>query len=455
MPTPLRTRALTAILTLGTILPPALAQPPTTPPTARQTPEDKTAAARATFQQALDTARAQRRVLVVTYSNSQSNVKANRAMLASIPTQAWLDRHALVIDITDQPLIVELIQAGMPMQPGLDPLLLIDGKPVPIVAPHNPSRKAPPETLAGSLALAQRLDWSVQTSQLDNAKSFADDNTRAAQQVKLQLPPPLHTTGTGTGKDRIEPFAPDPAKPADILAVLAEARANFKSRPLHAAAIYTWLWEAGDAANPAFTPTRLSTIAAEMHALAKANPPVATHFRALRDAQARRTDLRTYASIYEYLILNRVIEDHLHNLEFYDASLARDDAKAIIPPDDAEAHERLLPLCHFNDPTQNASDPWRAPVRFLNRANNLQARKDQTTHAELIDFYRWLARLEAARRYAWVLPAPNDPSPKPARAQAIIQHVLPMDDTPEFRNMLTLAARASAKAPPADLQPKP
>jgi hypothetical protein len=30
-----------------------------------------------------------------------------------------------------------------------------------------------------------------------------------------------------------------------------------------------------------------------------------------------------------------------------------------------------------------------------------------------------------------------------------------MDDTPEFRNMLTLAARAIAKAPPADLQPKP
>ncbi len=261
-------------------------------------------------------------------------------------------------------------------------------------------------------------------------------------------------------KAEFRPFDPGEVDGRDPLKVLARARALAKDKPLEAAMAYAWLWERGEIVLPSFSTARLTTVAREMHTLAQGSKPVQGLFMRLREAQSVTVDLARPETVYVHLILCRVVEDHQLNMQFLDSTLNRKEASALISRPSREILDRLLATAHFNDPTQNASDPWRAPASMFDRAAELASGGQVAGGGQIaggaadprVDFYRWLARHEAARRYARVLPAPGDatatgPAAKRDRAGEILTRVLPKLDTPEFRALLRTSALAAGKLP--------
>lgn len=436
----MRTLLLAALLLASPVM--VIAQP---------TPQEaKLQSAKEQLQAAIDRARAESKVLLVTISNSPGNAASNAAMMANPVLRAWMRERAISHDVTNPDLISGLMSEGLSMKVGFEPIVLRDGKPLPLVAPWAAVTAAKKDTLAASIVLACRLDWSIRNGEIEGSEAFAAQSDARALSKAAEIVG-ISAAKVKAGGVEFDAFTPEAKVAGDPLAVLALARSLVKEgKAAKAAPVYAWLWENGAGVMPSFEPVKLSVMAVEMHALAGGSAPVKAYFNLLRASEGLKVELQRPETLCAYIMLCRVVDDHVHNLEFLDASLNRPDAMAVVPKDTRAVLDRLLRLCHFGDPTRNASDAWRASASMYGQADELSKKPDAEKHAMLIGYLRWQARHEAARRYAWILPTPGDANPKPnaaKKAAAIIEKLLPMDDSQAFREALSTAAKASGKVP--------
>lgn len=420
-------RALAAgvLLTLIGFSPVAIGQTEPPKPTVKQ---ERTAEARAALQKALDESKAAGRVLLVTFGTDAGRAGANEQMLAVPATATWVSRHAVTHAVSDVELVRELTPAGLKQAAGTDPLFFVNG----VIAPLGASRssiviaKAPradPRTVAGqgSLVLAMRLDWTLR------APLFYQDFTKQQDAAAKPIPWP----GSGDGK------------PTGLLGRLNAARALAKEKKWDEAAnayANAW-WEAGG--NVVNAPIKVGAMAAEMALVAQQSPGAKDRFTGLRLEYARAMDIRDMRQLHEYLILCRVLEDHELNLRFLDEATQLKAATLEVPASDSLAIDWMLPVCHWNDPTEGVSKPAAWCVQLVRQCDKMAARKDGPSLNSAIDYGRWLARVEASRRLTWLLISGRE-----EQAVELRDAVVAADPSPELKVAMVATALASGQKRP-------
>lgn len=420
----------------------AAGQPPAKQPTVA---EQRTTEAMAALQKALDSATAANKVLLVTFNSDAGRTKANEQLLAVPATAGWIARHAATHPVTDSRLISALSDlkffkpgdGAKPPEPdpsrklvqvaGGDPLYYSDGqielldKKSSILLPNTP--KAAPTTTAGqgSLALAMRLDWTLRSP-------IASQDFLKRHAATLKPVPFPGSTGE---------------KSPALLPALSAARLLAKEKKWDAAAnayANAW-WEAGGSVTAA--PIRVGEMAAEMALIAEQSPGAKDRLIGLRTEYARAMDVSDMRQVHEYLILCRVLGDHEHNLKFLDEATQTKGAASLLPAADLLAIDWMMPLCHWNDPTEGVSKPGAWVVQLVRQCDKLAARKDGPPMAGAIEYGRWLARVEASRRLAWLLIAGKDD-----KAIELRDSVIAADGSPELKRSLVAACLASGQKRP-------
>jgi hypothetical protein len=400
--------------------------------------EQRTAEALAALQKAIADSKAANKVLLVVFSPDAGRAKVNDQVLAVPATAGWITRHATTHAVTDARLIADLgkvnytevkggPQQGLVQTTGGDPLFFSDGiidlldKHSSIVAANTP--KADPKTTAGqgSLAMAMRLDWTLRSP-------AASEEFRKRHAVGLSAPV---WPGSSTGKT------------PKLLPALTAARELAKQKKWDEAAnayANAW-WETGGSVTAA--PVRVGAMAAEMALVAQQSPGAKDRLMGLRTEYARAMDVSDLRQVHEYLILCRVLGDHEHNLKFLDEATQGKTASALLPAADLTAIEWMMPRCHWNDPTEGISKPAGWCVQTLRQCDRLATRKDGPPMASAVEYGRWLARVEAARRLAWLLIAGRDDA-----ADELRKAVVAADASPEMKRSMVAACVASGQKRP-------
>ena len=420
---------------------PASGQPPAKPNVSQQ----RMAEAQAALQKAIDDSKSATKVLLVMFSGDAGRLKANDQTLAVPATAAWIARHGTAHTITDQRLIsalgeVKFFKPGVDGQPGEvdpnrrltqiaggDPLFYTDGlielldKQGSIILPNTPKADPKTPTGQGSLAMAMRLDWTLRSP-------IASEDYRKRHYAAL---PPVAWPGS----------APD--KHPKFLAALADARALARDKKWDAAAnayANVW-WDAGG--NIAAAPVRVGEMAAEMALIAQQTPGAKDRLLSLRTEYARAMDVSDPRHVHEYLILCRVLGDHEHNLKFLDEATQSKASASLLPPADVTAYDWMLPRCHWNDPNEGVSKPGAWITQVLRQCDKFAARKDGPPMTSAVDYGRWLARVEAARRVTALLIAGKDDKAIEVRDAATAA-----DPSPEMKRAIVTCAVASAQKRP-------
>jgi len=424
-------RALAACVLLAVLGSSVVARAPAQPNVAEQ----RTAEAKASLQKALDDAKAADRVLLVTFNSDAGRAKSNEAVLAVPATAAWIARHGATHAVTDQRLITGLSdlkffrtdKEGKPVAdpsrklvqtPGGDPLLytdglieLLDGKSS-ILFPG--ATRSDPKTVAGqgSIVLALRMDWTVRSP-------MASQDFRKRHEARLA---PLGWSGAGS------------ARPPLVLKALGAARSLAREKKWDQAAnayANAWIESCGE---PASTPVRLGTMAGEMALVAQQSAGAKDRLLGLRTEYARAMNVSDPRQVHEYLILCRVVGDHEHNFKFLDEVTQGKSALTSVPAADLLAYDWMMPRCHWNDPTEGVPSPQAWVVQLIKQCDKRAARKDAGELAGAVDYGRWLARLEGARRLEWLLAAGKE-----EQAAALRDAVLAADGSPEMRRAMVAA----------------
>lgn len=416
------------------------------PPAKQTVAEQRTQDAKAALEKAINDSKAASKPLLVMFGTDPGRVKLNEQVLAVPATAGWVARHAMTHMVTDGALIKALSElqffkpganGGPPVADpsrrlvqtaGGDPLLYTDGlielldKRSSILLPNSP--KADPKTTAGqaSLALAMRMDWTLR-SPIASAEFYA----RHLATLK-----PSAWPGSAPG-----------ATTPSLFPALNAARALAREKKWDEAAnayANAW-WEAGGSVPAA--PVRVGAMAAEMALVAQQSPGAKDRLIGLRNEYARAMDVSDPRHVHEYLILCRVLGDHEHNLKFLDEATQGKGAAEFLPAADLVAYDWLLPRCNWNDPTEGVSYPGAWIAQVCRQCDKLAARKDAASWASAVEYGRWLARVEASRRAAWLLIAGKDEAATSLRDAAI-----KADTSPEMKRSIVAACLASGQKRP-------
>lgn len=388
--------------------------------------EERTAAANKALQEALEASKAENKVLLVTFGSDAGRAKINEQMLAAPATAGWIQRHAMVFAVSDTGLIRSLTEAKLTQTPGGDPLMFADGVLASInkgstslALPGAPRADAKTVTGKGSIAMAMRLDWTLRMS-----PALSADYLKRHEQAMAPSAWP----------------GPSLEKPAVLLEPLRAARGLAREKKwAEAANAYANLW--WSCAPAAWTaPVRVGTMAAEMNLIAEQSSAAKERFEGLRAEYARAMDVRDLRQVHEYLILCRVVGDHEHNLRFLDEATQSKGAVASIPTGDLIAMDWMLPRCHWNNPLEGVNVPHAWCVQIFAQCDRMETRKDASPSTQAIDYGRWLARVEAARRFAALLSV-ADPN-HDQKAADLRSAVLAADESPELRCGMVAAALA-------------
>lgn len=438
-------RALGPLAVAAALALPVLAQEQPTPGEGAPTvAEQRTAEAKAALEKAVNDARAADKVLLVVFNGDAAKARANEQNLGTPVTDGWIARHALVHAVTDQRLIAALGELkftrlgkdGEPQPdparklvqpPGGDPLLYTDGvidlldKRSSVILSNSPRVDAKSPAGQGSLALAMRMDWTVRSP-------LASEDFRKRHLARL-APAPWPGWAEGRG--------------ASILKGLGTARALARQKKWDEAAneyANTW-WETGGA--PTVAAVRVGAMAAEMSLVAQQSAGARDRLTGLRNEYGRAMDVSDPRQVHEYLILCRVIGDHEHNLKFLDETTQGKASAALIPAVDVLAYDWMLPRCHWNDPNEGVIKPGAWVAQLVRQCEKLATRKDGLPLASAVEYGRWLARVEASRRIAWLLAANQDDRADEARST-----ILGADGSPEMRRAIVACALASGQKRP-------
>ncbi len=234
---------------------------------------------------------------------------------------------------------------------------------------------------------------------------------------KPDAPPPLFTRST---EDALPPFTPPVAingQPPDVLQVLLDARASIvKKDAFHAVNPYSWLWEAGADADPAFGPFRTLLLPNELREVATSDKVAHERFMSLRDRAAETLLWADQWERLEWLAIGRATLDDTISIMWLDEEINDGDNAAMMTRTDFHAYNQTFRAL------ANAS--WRDGRAGLQRAKNLAAKRVPQDVAipdtKIVQsFMRKLALYEACRVYALLLKSSDEPRATEAADLAI------------------------------------
>jgi hypothetical protein len=427
------------------------------------------AARSAQLSDALARAEGENRVLLVCFDINGPSTKKNAQMFQSLPMKVWASQYALTVNVTDRKVIEDLSKAGLRQVAGEAPLMFVAGKFVALPPRDSlvkPASELKELTRSGSLALALRLHLAA-TSVRAKELGFTLPRARLDPKLKEESMGKLISSLSGPG---LEAFTPGPDQ--SVFDVLSLARTSAAASPAKALGMYIWLWEQGAQSNEHFDAARLSTFAQELFGFAQKHPLAKPWLDKLRQREAWKLDLGDGASIHEYLILCRVVDDFEHNFLAADLLLNNRPASLMMSEDFRRLWEIMLPRAHFNDPTINVTDMVKVPAEMLALAQRLDQKAQElpkdgnaggTAGAAKSDpkvdsrggpmtatYLRWLAPREVSRRYAWQL-IKSDGKAGNSKATETFERYLLVDNRDVVRAMM----EASARARPALVPDKP
>lgn len=369
------------------------------------------------------------RLLVVIVSSDPSKQRANLAAWNNAGLAAWAARYATVVHVTNQSTIRQLTAGSLKLGGPEQPLIFKSGQQERLFGSDRKNnqlrlRPAPAASKAvakpkadepnNSVRLLLRLEWTRR------ALVRQDPVWRKLQEAlpgsTRPAPEPFF------GKDEAGAAAvTDLGTEGDVLARLNEARqatqtaqANNDSQALRrAVGLYTWLWERGDTVDPAFAPVRLYSLTAEMRTLAERSPQALARFKAMRDAALTSVATMSRSELAAWLMLSRVIDEHLVPFDLLDSALDDVDSAVLWPRADKLAWELLLPRLAWMNPLElpsTSSDAAGYVDRFVKRAvEPIKTPKlSDDDQRSLSQTLRTQALHEACRIYAALLTAGRD-----------------------------------------------
>jgi len=447
------------------------AAPATQGPAARPTDRAPSATQTVFSDLALDKALADSirtgRLLVVIVSPDPSKQRANLAAWNNAGLAAWAARYATVVHVTDQPTIRQMTAGALKPGGPEQPLIFKSGKQERLFGSdrkNNQSRLRPAPAASktaakpkadepnSSVRLLLRLEWTRRALLREDPvwrklQEALPGSTRPASELFF-------------GKDEAGVAAvPDLGADGDLLARLGEAReaartaqANIDPQALRRAiGLYTWLWERGESVDPAFAPVRLYSLTAEMRTLAERSPAALARFKAIHAAALPSVAAMTRSELAAWLMLSRVIDEHLVPFDLLDSSLDDIDSAVLWPRADKLAWELLLPRLAWMNPLElpsTSSDAAGFVDRFVKRATGptKTPKLSDDDQRSLTQTLRTQALHEACRIYAALLVAgrDDDAGKVAASAAALMRSGAPGDE----RLWLVTSALAAGQARP-------
>jgi hypothetical protein len=388
-----------------------------------------------TLQEALAKSIAEHRLLMVVVAPTKAR-EADEARRFSNPVLAsWVQRHALLVRVTDRDTIKALTASELNTDPGTDPLFFKQGKLLRVLGTAWPQAEGakgnqlrlrgparPTSTFVGTVL---RWHWTLLAQRRDDAQWF-DAHARTAN---ASPPAPVATMSAAPAApaapatDPLAPeafaaLAPEPAA-ARWLDTLERARAAATSGDTRTSTeLYTWLWETGErsvlngsasgtaASTTALRAALLTSVVADMKVLGDRDPQARRRWVELLQRRTVDADWSSAPTLWAYLALARAADRHVENLAFLDNALNDPDAGGLMPQDARFVLEDLLPRSHVNDPVGAASPASTIVSGLLARAKRPVPSSVRVAPAEwsrVTDHRRWLAGFEAARVYAQLL----------------------------------------------------
>lgn len=352
------------------------------------------------LQEAMREADAQGRVLVVEIAGNADRRKQALVRWSSPVVRAWAVRHAVPVLLTDAATIRQLTEGDLNPGPDADPLVFRGGKQVRVFGSGLPQKKSrlkgpgkPGEAFVG---LALKLDWTQRGK---------DD----AQPAALEAGAPKALYGEATEEAAAVTDLPA-GDLGGLIARYGRARALAQSKDAdslrEATGLCTWLWERGAQTDARFVPARSLLLAPLMESLGTAHPVAPARWKAMRRALLDALDVRDHASMFDLLILSRVIGDHEENLAFIDDALNDSDAALMMPTLERAAWELMLPACHWLP--AGPVDPEARFASLDKRFGRARRLVPEGARAALDALWARLRTLELARTYVTCLARSQD-----------------------------------------------
>lgn len=279
---------------------------------------------------------------------------------------------------------------------------------------------------------------------------------------RADLDPPLHIQGDASAP-AFTPPAPLPEHRADVLATLKHARASLaRGDARTAAGAFTWLWEAGPTADPAWAPFITFMLPDELRSSSAAAPDLQERVRRLRDRAAAALPWAGPLDKLRWLAISHACnEDSIAFLYFAD-QLEQPDRAALITPTEYHAYSLMIEALGDQAWADHRGD-LHATQELLAQSPPASLYPDDAP--ALHDFIAHLALGRACRAYALALKAGDDASATQAvdlarRASRVAPGVADRalvatalaagQPDPRHRDMLRRAAAAASTAAESD-----
>lgn len=238
---------------------------------------------------------------------------------------------------------------------------------------------------------------------------------------------------------------PRPEEKIGVLDRLDEARRLLKSGDLYqATGLYSWLWERGEAFDPAFRPARLSALAQDLAALTGKRPGAMDRFAKIRNVRTERMAWAEYGQSHDWFVLNGVTKRPGETVEYLDYFVNDLDESSMLPPADAMAYRMLAQREDYTRAWERP--PTTSPVqRIASIVQRLKPRfPAQVTEQARADwdvFVKQYLLDEGCRMYGACLVAGDEPA-----AAQIAEMILKARDDAKAR--LSLVVTALSADPP-------
>jgi hypothetical protein len=326
-----------------------------------------------------------------------------------------------------------------------------------------------PDIYPGTLKVLQDTDTALEALKARDPIWGVEHDRLNPEPTPPPDPDPLAQVGDADAPAVADPVplagAPDVAGQVDVYARLDDARAAVADGDLYlATGLYTWLWEKGDKADPAFRAVRRSVVADEMRRLAVKRPSARDRFLRLKGFYDERLLWTTYEGLGDWFLLNGVVGDELETVGYLDLFINDLDEGSMLPDCDRIAYRLLVGRGFWNDawdlgerpappPTQLASDSRlkrqiipatrRAALLVQENAGGRGLGMDARDRQKIDDFRAAFAVDECARLHAACLRAGRE-----ADAWSIANTLITAHREPGARLALVAAAVAAGQVRP-------
>ncbi|MGQ0628689.1 MAG: hypothetical protein ACT4PL_11385 [Phycisphaerales bacterium] len=314
------------------------------------------------------------RLLIVMVSPDTARAKKNEAVFNNPALRAWVDLHAIVVNVTDRETIRRLIEWSLAPTEPETPLVFRDGRKVRLfgsaakgstsrlrAVPREVPKRAEGDQNA-SIRLLMKLEWTLQNGQPADPGFLS--RHLALNPIPPQPVPAAFAAVADEGVKACPPGTGGAGAAEDPLAMLEQARSAVDAKDYGlATGLYTALWERAASFSPCAAPMVLWTVTKEMHDLAQTHAPAKTRFGRMHLEAAARLPWAEQPGLFEYLMLSRAAGAQLEPLDFLDSALSDADGALMIPPGERAGLELLLPRANWADPLKLPQS--NEPARYI------------------------------------------------------------------------------------------